>query len=213
MSLGNLAASSVVAVGGRKQRTVLAVLGWFAGRRVSTETLISAVWGDDASASASRSISTYVSNLRSILGPVIESAHGGYELVIGRDEIDASVFEDAHAAGDASSARAALGLWRGEPFGDVDGGFVLIEAAAAAATVAATETDASRAQDAKASANTWLRLALARCVGVAEGGQDASARDAESARIAGWMERFSILRRAPYATEIESARRQFRLKR
>ena len=76
---------------------------------------------------------TYISNLRGELGDVITATGSGYTLGAERDDVDALRFEDmvgrTTQSSDpetiASDLRAALALWRGHPFADVDG--ILIE--------------------------------------------------------------------------------------
>jgi DNA-binding SARP family transcriptional activator len=52
-----------VSLGGRKQQTVLALLAASRGRPVSTEALVSGVYGEEAASGAVRTVQTYVSNL------------------------------------------------------------------------------------------------------------------------------------------------------
>ncbi len=119
-----------VALGGRKQKLVLAHLlrrpnGW-----VSTETLIDDVWGEEPPGAAKGSLQSYVSNLRKALGAErLETGAGGYRLVVGPGELDALEFEqtsaraNAEVDGDPREAsdlfRRALGLWRGSAFSDL----------------------------------------------------------------------------------------------
>ena len=96
--LGTIEASDSrrrLSVGGPKQRTVLALLISRAGTVVSTDALIDGVYGDEAPQGARRSIQTYVSNLRSELGDVIEATGSGYILKVDRSAVDALRFEDA----------------------------------------------------------------------------------------------------------------------
>lgn len=120
-------------LGGPKQRTVLAVLAADPGKRVSVDRLTEAVWGDDVPDRASRSLSTYVSNLRGVLGDVLIRDGNGYALVADRSQVDATDFADrvavAHRENDpalaAKGLRSALDLWADSPFGDIDGNHVL----------------------------------------------------------------------------------------
>ncbi|MDJ0791257.1 MAG: BTAD domain-containing putative transcriptional regulator [Acidimicrobiia bacterium] len=122
-------------IGGPKQRTVLAVLTIDPGAVVSVDRLIEAVWGDEVPNRAPRSISTYVSNLRRVLGDAIARNGNGYEARLSRDHVDATDFEDriraaqqrirTEPAEGASAIREALELWSGEPFQGVDGHHVL----------------------------------------------------------------------------------------
>jgi DNA-binding SARP family transcriptional activator len=54
----------VLALGGPKQRTVLALLALRLGRPVSVSPLVDAVWEDGSHDGAVRSLRTYVSNIR-----------------------------------------------------------------------------------------------------------------------------------------------------
>lgn len=122
-------------LGGRKQRTVLALLVAAGGRRLATDTIIEAVYGGHTPSRPRRVIQTYISNLRHELGDVIQPQPDGYLLEVPRDSVDATEFEDLIFGGvdlavhDAYAAscllRSALRLWRGEPYADVDGGPLL----------------------------------------------------------------------------------------
>ena len=67
-------------LGGRKQRTVLALLVANAAHQVSTDRLILGTYGEEAGEGARRSVQTYVSSLRRRLGDVIVSTGHAYEL-------------------------------------------------------------------------------------------------------------------------------------
>jgi predicted ATPase/DNA-binding SARP family transcriptional activator len=115
-------------VGGPKQRTVLALLSVEPGRQVTTDALTMAVWGDEVPDRALRSLSTYVSNLRRVLGDVIDTGTGTYALCLDRSQIDSCAFADAvDAAGLVEGSdgvaryREALSLWTGIPFSGLDG--------------------------------------------------------------------------------------------
>jgi DNA-binding SARP family transcriptional activator len=58
-----------VALGGPKQRLVLALLLIRANQLVSTERLIDDIWGEDPPDAARPSLQSYVSHLRKALGP------------------------------------------------------------------------------------------------------------------------------------------------
>ena len=62
-------AGTELALGGRRQRAILALLVCEAGRPVSLERLIRGVWGDSAPAGAVTSVQTYVFHLRQVLEP------------------------------------------------------------------------------------------------------------------------------------------------
>ena len=117
-----------------RQRAVLAVLLLSAGHFVSVDRLIHAVWGDQPADSALNLVRTYVWRLRSLLtedGETrLETEPAGYLLRVKPAELDLTEFErqvaDGRAAltrdepfAAATHLRAALDLWRGEPFEDV----------------------------------------------------------------------------------------------
>jgi DNA-binding SARP family transcriptional activator len=70
-----------VALGGPKQRGVIAVLVAAADRPVAVDTLLQATYGEDASPKSRASLHTYVSNLRNVLGDVIVRRGDGYLLL------------------------------------------------------------------------------------------------------------------------------------
>jgi DNA-binding SARP family transcriptional activator/streptogramin lyase len=131
-----------LALGGAKQRAVLAVLLLHANRVVSRDRLVDAVWGERAPETANSALQGYVSALRKTLGADrILTRAPGYVLETAPTSVDLGKFEslvaegsDALAAGDASRAsewlREALDLWRGDPLADLDSvGLVQIERA------------------------------------------------------------------------------------
>ena len=113
-----------VAVGGPKERLVLAVLLAGAGTVVSVDALVDAVWGERPPRTAERTIHAYIARLRRALEPrhqpggtqtVIETVGRGYRLAIDPDQLDAGRFEqvarsgaDQLGAGDAAAAATAL---------------------------------------------------------------------------------------------------------
>ena len=131
--LGPLEASiddQPVAIGGAKQRAVLAMLGLEANRAVTADRLIEGLWGDEPPASAAKMVQNYVWRLRSVLsaegGAEIVTRGRAYELRIDRELVDVCRLERlvseasrAAAAGrPASAAREALALFRGDPLAD-----------------------------------------------------------------------------------------------
>ncbi|WP_241524248.1 AfsR/SARP family transcriptional regulator [Mycobacterium paraense] len=128
------------ALGGPKQRCVLAVLLANAGKVVNTDRLIDSVWEDDPPPKALASLRSYVANLRRTLngapGPDhagtqrLESRPYGYQLnLLDGDSLDLQEFEELASAGRSALTRndpagaadtlgAALALWRGDPFGE-----------------------------------------------------------------------------------------------
>jgi len=119
-----------VALGGPKQRAVLAILLLDANGVVPRDRLIEELWGAHAPATAVKTVQVYVSNLRKAIGDgVLLTRAGGYVLRSAPEEFDMARFEALVAegrgellAGDATGAarslRAALGLWRGPPLVD-----------------------------------------------------------------------------------------------
>jgi YVTN family beta-propeller protein len=117
-----------VALGGSKQRALLALLALNVNAPVSTDRLIEGLWGESAPPSAVKMVQLYVSQLRSLLDGgdgVIVTRGRGYELRLHADAVDAVRFErlvaEASGADERASALAseALALWRGRPLDDV----------------------------------------------------------------------------------------------
>jgi predicted ATPase/DNA-binding SARP family transcriptional activator len=126
----------LVALGGPKQRAVLALLVLEVGRVVSVDRLVDGVWGDEATEGAQATLQVYVSNLRKVLEPakgehtVLISRRPGYLLDVDPDSVDAVRFERLveqarkdlvdERFGNASRLFAqALATWRGQPLADV----------------------------------------------------------------------------------------------
>ncbi|CAM3514894.1 BTAD domain-containing putative transcriptional regulator [Kibdelosporangium persicum] len=163
-AIGALVDGRSVELGGAKQRRVLAALLVQPGAAVPVASLVDAVWGSAAPASAVGTLRAYVANLRRALEPhrapratesVLASSPLGYRLLIEPGQLDSSQFRDLVAA--ANSARTggrpldalnlfdeALNLWRGPAFGEF--------AADAFAATAAAELEELRlaAQDERA---------------------------------------------------------------
>jgi DNA-binding SARP family transcriptional activator len=128
-------------LGAPRQRALFAVLASRAGRAVSREDLINAIWGHEPPASAEGSVYTYVSGLRRVIEPgrgnraasaVLLSEGPGY--LLRADAVDLHEFdalrrraEQALADGDQAAAveaaDQALALWRGEPLSGLPGPF------------------------------------------------------------------------------------------
>ena len=128
-------------LGARKERGVLAILLWELGRPIPAETLVSRIWGDDASDGALESLYQNVSRLRKSLrnaggtGRELPNGSGSYVLNVSRQDVDAWRFralrDDARAAaahGDDERAVTLLteaeALWRGVPLDGLDGDWV-----------------------------------------------------------------------------------------
>jgi DNA-binding SARP family transcriptional activator len=111
----------LVALGGPRQRALLAILVLEAGRLVSTDRLVDLLWEREAPKTATASLQNSVARLRRALGAdVIETRAPGYLLDVAPHQIDARRFEtmlgDARRlpAGErCEQVEAALALWRG----------------------------------------------------------------------------------------------------
>jgi predicted ATPase/DNA-binding SARP family transcriptional activator len=124
----------VVHAGGPKQRALLAYLALHINEFVQTPALINAVWGDNPFDGAVRSLRTYLSNLRKLLGSEAEisSRRGSYRLSLQSTDTDVERFRSAvHTAGDMDDVqrrrktlRSALDLWRGPFLADIDRNWV-----------------------------------------------------------------------------------------
>ena len=119
-----------LSLGGPKQRALLAVLVLHRGEAVSTDRLIDELWGEQAPATAAKTVQVYVSNLRKVLGDGLLVTRGhGYSIAPESGQVDLDRFEelaalgrDALERGDTRQARErlreALALWRGSPLAD-----------------------------------------------------------------------------------------------
>jgi WD40 repeat protein/DNA-binding SARP family transcriptional activator len=125
-----LAGDDPIALGGPKQRAVLAHLLLRPNQIVPAVTLIDEIWGDEPPDSARNTLQTYVSHLRKALGDGrIDGRPPGYRLEVGRNELDADRFDDllrdARKAATTDPTAAvpvledALSLWRGPAFADL----------------------------------------------------------------------------------------------
>jgi DNA-binding SARP family transcriptional activator len=116
-----------VAPAGQKQRAVLALLVLNAGRVVSTDALIEALWGESPPRTAGTSLQNFVSQLRKALGAeTLVTRPPGYVLVADPGSIDLTRFERLRRqalsqppAERAETLRRALELWRGEALADL----------------------------------------------------------------------------------------------
>jgi DNA-binding SARP family transcriptional activator/tetratricopeptide (TPR) repeat protein len=117
------------AVRGPKQRTLLAVLLLHTGP-VPTDVLMRALWGDRPPDTAMGQLHTRVWRLRRLLGDVVVTHAGGYELAVPATELDATLFAAAARRGRqlldvgrhadaADELEAALRWWRGPALPDV----------------------------------------------------------------------------------------------
>jgi peptide/nickel transport system substrate-binding protein len=121
-----------LSLGGPKQRALLALLLLNPNEVVSRDRLVDSLWGERAPASAQRSLDTYVSRLRALVGgDRIERHAPGYLIRVEPGELDLERFEAlleqgraAAAGGDAAQASAVLGealvVWRGRALADLE---------------------------------------------------------------------------------------------
>jgi DNA-binding SARP family transcriptional activator len=129
-----LSSGDWTAIGAAKWRSLLACLLVRPGQLVSTETLISELWGDNPPSTANNMVSIYVLRVRRVIGDVegrlLVHRAPGYLLRVAPGDLDSHEFEalvaegrDALAAAEPQRAAAllaeALGLWRGSLLSDV----------------------------------------------------------------------------------------------
>lgn len=127
-----------VALGGPRQRAVLALLLASPDQVVPVNRLIDGVWVDDPPRSAARTLHAYVARLRAVLEPdrpagqestLLLTSSAGYRLAV-NGRLDSLEFEHGTVAGRrqlvagdvdgaAATLRAALGRWRGPAFADL----------------------------------------------------------------------------------------------
>ena len=121
-----------IALGGPRQRVVLAALALQPGQVVSVGQLVDALWGEDPPATAQQQVFTCISTLRRALDGLIATRPSGYALCVEPDQVDVNVF-DTHVAAArravaegqletaAGRLQAAYGLWRGPALGGAPG--------------------------------------------------------------------------------------------
>jgi WD40 repeat protein/DNA-binding SARP family transcriptional activator len=120
-----------IALGGPKQRSVLASLLVRPNQVVSADDLIDQLWGEDPPDTARKTLQSYVTHLRRALGPDrLEWRAPGYVLHLDPQELDAARFESlvresravkGHPDRSAALYRQSLELWRGPAFADLGG--------------------------------------------------------------------------------------------
>jgi DNA-binding SARP family transcriptional activator len=117
-----------LALGGPRQRALLALMLTHANEVVSTDRLIDELWGAQAPSTAANTLQYHISRLRKTLAPskAIVTREPGYLIRIGPDELDLLRFErlveesrQAPAEVAARLLREALALWRGPALADV----------------------------------------------------------------------------------------------
>lgn len=121
-------------VGGPKSRLLLAMLLLNAGRVVSVDQFVEALWSDEPPSRATPTLQVHLSNLRKSFGdsrPGIITQPPGYVLHAAASELDLLRFEElvqlAHAQRDAGALEPAaalmteaLALWRGPALADIE---------------------------------------------------------------------------------------------
>lgn len=121
------------ALGASKPRALLVRLLLDANRPVPAERLVEDIWDGEPPRSAAQTLQTYVSQLRKALGSDrVITDPGGYRVVVGDAELDATRFEalvadgrqnlaSGDAAGAVSKLRDGVALWRGVALADASG--------------------------------------------------------------------------------------------
>jgi len=103
-------------LGGRKQRTLLAVLLLHANEVVSSDSLIEALWPERPPETAPKALQVHVSQLRKILGRQrLRTKPSGYLLCVEDGELD---LDRCRSLAGESRPAAALALWRGSSLSD-----------------------------------------------------------------------------------------------
>ncbi len=133
-----VAAGNRLALGGTKQRAVLAMLALHADRVVALDSLVDGLWGERPPPTAVNAVQVHVSALRKVLrgaagsspedGPAVLRRGPGYLLRCDPGAVDLWRFESlvrdgvralpADPALAAATLREALGLWRGAPLAE-----------------------------------------------------------------------------------------------
>jgi ABC-type branched-subunit amino acid transport system substrate-binding protein/DNA-binding SARP family transcriptional activator len=117
-----------LALGGPRQRLVLASLILEANHVVPTDRLVDRIWGDEPPDAARGALFSYISRLRKLLGAArIQARPPGYILLVEPSAVDALRFAglvaEARARNDREATRAllaeALDLWRGGALSDL----------------------------------------------------------------------------------------------
>jgi DNA-binding SARP family transcriptional activator/DNA-binding XRE family transcriptional regulator len=139
-SLGAWQSGTPLSLGPPAQRAVLGLFLLDPGALVHRDTITDVLWADAPPRTAAGLVQAHVSRIRRLLEKrdcfegtdrVLDSVGGAYRLILSRDELDLLVFRDlaaraatAQASGEFTIAAElyedAVGLWRGDPFADVD---------------------------------------------------------------------------------------------
>ncbi|MGE5689439.1 MAG: BTAD domain-containing putative transcriptional regulator [Pseudomonadota bacterium] len=116
-----------VALGGQKQRALLALLVLHAQHVLSTDRLLDELWHGEPPPTAATSLQNLVSSLRKAIGrDVLVTRPPGYVLDVAPEQIDLGrldrLIDEAKSASGprrGEAVREALALWRGDPLADV----------------------------------------------------------------------------------------------
>jgi DNA-binding SARP family transcriptional activator len=126
-----------IALGGSRQRALLALLLLHANETLTTDRLIDELWGERPPANAAKTVQMQVSRLRKALAAgaddgsagVVVTRERGYELMLDPERLDSHRFERLVAEGRSelaagrperavSTLEGALSLWRGAPLAE-----------------------------------------------------------------------------------------------
>jgi DNA-binding SARP family transcriptional activator len=131
-------------VGSPQQRAVLALLLLNAGRQVSVDDVVEALWGSDVPMTAVGTARNYISRLRRIFasanqnvsgfGADISANRGGYQLTMNPNSLDVELFRRSLTAAREARKRSdlagasrqltyALSLWQGDALAGLHGSF------------------------------------------------------------------------------------------
>jgi predicted ATPase/DNA-binding SARP family transcriptional activator len=195
-------------VGSGRQRRLLAALALHAGAAVGCDALAELVWGDDLPADPDGALHTNVARLRRLLPAAVAIGTGPrtYRLDVLPEGVDAARFAThlATAAAEPDAAHrlaeldAALALWRGRPFAELDHPAVEPEVARLAGLRAAAVElraeallAAGRAGEAVAAADALVTAEPLRegAVAILMRGLVAAGRPGEALRVYGRLRR------------------------
>jgi SARP family transcriptional regulator, regulator of embCAB operon len=135
------AGGTALPLAGGKARAVLARLLLDANQTVALDALVAALWGEEAPASAVKTVQVHVSHLRKVLpAGVLRTRAPGYVLDVAPEAVDLDALRRlraearrALAAGDPARAaarlQAALALWRGTALAEFSEPFAAAHAA------------------------------------------------------------------------------------
>ena len=107
-------------------RRLLSLLLLHPGRDVPVSRLIDGMWGDSPPRDPRNTLQVHIGSLRRAIHDVIRTTPTGYRLDLGSSWFDVDEFrvlatqlDDAHVEQIVETAPAALALWRGTPFPDL----------------------------------------------------------------------------------------------